>query len=57
MARDPFTYTVLEACFAATDDIWDDREAYIRAVLALLGIDPDAHFMEGDTYVRVEADG
>jgi hypothetical protein len=52
--RDPLTYTVLAACFEATDDIWDDREAYIRAVLDVLGIDPDAHFMEGDRYVRAE---
>jgi hypothetical protein len=53
--RDPLTYTMLEACFAATDGIWDDRRAYILAVLKLLGIDPDCHFMEGDIYVRKES--
>lgn len=36
--------TVLEACLQATDEIWDDREAYILAVLQLLGIDPAAPF-------------
>ena len=54
--RDPLTYTVLEACSAATDRIWDDREEYIRAVLHLLGVDPDAAFVEGDTYVRKDGD-
>ena len=32
--------TILEACFDATHEIWDDREAYIRAVLKVLRIDP-----------------
>jgi len=32
--------TVLTACLNATNEIWDDREAYILAVLERLGIDP-----------------
>jgi hypothetical protein len=38
--------TILEACYRATDDIWDDREAYIRAVLDVLGIDPDVALLD-----------
>jgi hypothetical protein len=38
--------TILDACFEATDEIWDDREAYIRASLAALKIDPDADYNE-----------
>lgn len=36
--------TIYEACEDATHEIWDDRGAYILAVLAKLQLDPDADF-------------
>lgn len=38
--------TVWEECLEATIDIWDDRDAYIRAVLKRLGIDPAMPWFE-----------
>jgi len=52
---EPLTYTVLEACTHAIERAFDyepDEEA--KAVLKLLGIDPDASFLPGDVYVRAE---
>lgn len=45
-AKKPYVRTVLAVCFDATDEIWDDREAYIRAVLKALDIEPDMPFIE-----------
>jgi len=36
----PRTWTVYDECLLATDAIWDDRDAYISAVLDRLDIDP-----------------
>ena len=38
--------TILDACLDATDHIWDDREAYIRAVLAKLELNPDFDYCQ-----------
>lgn len=36
----------LEAAFEATEDIWDDREAYILAIFKQFGIDPRGEFID-----------
>lgn len=38
--------TIYEACEDATDHIWDDREAYILAVLATLELDPEYDYQK-----------
>jgi hypothetical protein len=38
--------TIFDACLDATDDIWDDREAYIRAVLKTLRLNPDFDYCQ-----------
>ena len=38
--------TILDACFEASDDIWDDREGYLRAALKVLFLDPDDDYDE-----------
>jgi len=38
--------TVWSECLAATNEIWDDREAYIEAILDRLGIDPTQPWSE-----------
>ena len=40
------SFTVLDACLEATNDIWDDRGAYIRASLEALRIDPELAYDE-----------
>jgi hypothetical protein len=44
--------TIYDACEEATIDIWDDREAYILAVLARLQLDPAADFDKYLLYQR-----
>jgi hypothetical protein len=39
-------WTILDACLDATKEIWDDREAYIRATLAKLDLDPDFDYCQ-----------
>lgn len=39
-------HTIFDACLDATHEIWDDREAYILAVLEALKIDPEANYDE-----------
>lgn len=33
--------TLLDACLEATDEIWDDREGYLRTALHALRLDPE----------------
>jgi hypothetical protein len=48
VADEPLFVSNLDAAYEATDHIWDDREAYIRAVFDKFGIDPGARFEEPD---------
>ena len=41
--------TIYDACEEGTDDIWDDREAYILAVLKVLHLNPDDSY---DGYLK-----
>lgn len=41
--------TIYEACEDATNHIWDDREAYILAVLKALHLNPDNDY---DSYLK-----